>query len=961
MIYSQEYKRTRTFDSEKSISSSDLVYTVVPDKEGYIWFATDNGVFKYNGTIFKNFSTKDGLPSNDIFDLTVDSKNRKWLGGYFNGLYFIYKEKLHYVKKSKNKNLYYNFEKQDTVFFNTLQSKKLYYYTEKNKTLQEYPTKNNLIVVGYNSYLEQYMTFQSSTKNYIILDKKKKIIKVLPKKAKYYSSISTEYFAYVFNSDSFITNPFSRVFPKKIFIDKKNKTEQLQNDFNDNDSEQNIELLSRRNDNIYKIFRIKNNKCVVYKNGKYNNSLSNEISNLPCKLINIHHISIDLKGNYWIITKNNKAKYIPKDYKKVANYTNALIFGNDETSILSCEIVNNKAYLLTNKNTFYKYDFDTKKLILIKEYRSSFVLRKIFKSHNGLIVSSSEGFDYFKFDGNNLINTVFKKAINRVSFPINNTAYYTHDQQVYKFPKELILNDNSIVRFNNIIVDNKENIFVSNENQVCKYDQKEKKYSFNAKIKYTNVIVLKNNLVIVGTNTNGLFLLSNDLKILQKKILNENISKIYSVENSNIVIVGTNKAIQLFKLNKGVLEYIRKISVGDGLISGRINDIIIHKENIFVFTQEGFSIVNKNIVGESIIGQIEINNIKCNGVYYNHLEKKIFNRNQNNLTISTSINTFSNKENFKKYYSLTKKGEKPKWENYTESEISFKELNPGNYIFKSYSTSITDNEIKNIKQFQFEIKPYFWETVWFKISIIVFSIFICVLSFQFLKRKQKKKLDLKLTLNNLELKVLKAQMNPHYIFNSLNNLQKVMVIDGIVAFNKQIVTFSKHLRKTLDIINSDHINLKEEIDYIKSYLDLESNKLSDPIHFILKNKVLTDLDKIHIPVMILQPIVENSIIHGFKEKKELKIIELKINIEQERLYISIIDNGIGRDLNAENEDDYKSYATNIINERFKLLNKQNKTKQYSIETVDLYNNNKSVGTMVKLSFALKIKNNSTDK
>ena len=75
----------------------------------------------------------------------------------------------------------------------------------------------------------------------------------------------------------------------------------------------------------------------------------------------------------------------------------------------------------------------------------------------------------------------------------------------------------------------------------------------------------------------------------------------------------------------------------------------------------------------AIIGKIEINNIKCNGETYNHSEKIIFNRNQNNLTISTSINTFSNKDNFKKYYSLTKEGEKPKWENFIESEISFKE------------------------------------------------------------------------------------------------------------------------------------------------------------------------------------------------------------------------------------------------------------------------------------------------
>lgn len=954
-IYSQEYKKTRTFNSDKNISSSDLVYTVVPDNEGYIWFATDNGVFKYNGTYFKNFSIKEGLPSNDIFEFTVDSKNRKWLGGYFNGLYYIYKDKLFYVKESKNKNLHFNFEKQDTVFFNTFQSRKLYYYTNKNRDLKEYPTKNNLVIVGYSSFLEQYMAYQSTTLNFYILNNNKEVIKVLPKNSKYFSTLTTRHFAYVFDNEKYKTNPFSKHFPEKIFIIKKNKTEELLNGLIDYKNQKTVELLSRRDDKIYKIYNVKNKKCIVFKNDIYNSVLSKEISNLPINLANVHHISIDLKGNYWVVNKNNKSKFIPKDYKKITNYTNTFIFKDDETSIVSFEVINNNAYFLTNKNSFYQYDLKTKKLKLIKQYVSHIVLRQIFKNNDGFIISTSEGFDRFKFHNNNLINIEFNRVINRTCFPIKNTIYYTRDQKIFKFYNKPVFSDPLTIRFNNLIVDNEENIFVSNENQISKYNQKEKKYSLNAKIEQSNVIQLKDNLLLVGTNSNGLLILTKDLKILQKILLNENISRIYSNDNSNSIIVGTNKGLHLLKLINGVIYDIRKISDSDGLISGKIRDIKINRQHIYVITQEGFSIIYEDILKESIIGKIEINNIKCNGETYNHSEKIIFNRNQNNLTISTSINTFSNKDNFKKYYSLTKEGEKPKWENFIESEISFKELNYGNYIFKVYSTTSTDNKVKNIQQFRFEIKPYYWETNWFKIFLILCFVVIFILLFQFFRVKQKKKLNLKLALNNLELKVLKAQMNPHYIFNSLNNLQQTMFADGIVAFNKQIVLFSKHLRKTLDIINSDMINLKDEIDYIKSYLDIESFKQNDQIYLDINKSTNIALEKIFIPVMILQPIVENSIIHGFKEKTGNRKLEIEINIEKETLCISIKDNGVGRDLNAKNERNYKSYANNIIQERFNLLNKHNRTKRYHIEIIDLCNENKPSGTMVKLSFALIIK------
>ena len=96
--FSQEYSSIKNIDSFDGLPT-DVVYNVTQDKDGYMWISTDCGVIKYNGSSYKVFSTKDGLPSNDILKTLVDSKNRKWVSGYFSGLYYIENDS---VKKIKN-------------------------------------------------------------------------------------------------------------------------------------------------------------------------------------------------------------------------------------------------------------------------------------------------------------------------------------------------------------------------------------------------------------------------------------------------------------------------------------------------------------------------------------------------------------------------------------------------------------------------------------------------------------------------------------------------------------------------------------------------------------------------------------------------------------------------------------------------------------------------------------------
>ena len=117
---------------------SDVIYQITEDTDGYIWMGTDNGVVKYNGSKFVVFKNIDGLPSNDIFGIKTDSQNRKWLTGYYNGLYYIRDNKVNFVKNTEGiVNINFLFERKDTLFFNKLHTGDFYFMTPK-KGIEKY-------------------------------------------------------------------------------------------------------------------------------------------------------------------------------------------------------------------------------------------------------------------------------------------------------------------------------------------------------------------------------------------------------------------------------------------------------------------------------------------------------------------------------------------------------------------------------------------------------------------------------------------------------------------------------------------------------------------------------------------------------------------------------------------------------------------------------------------------------
>lgn len=187
-------------------------------------------------------------------------------------------------------------------------------------------------------------------------------------------------------------------------------------------------------------------------------------------------------------------------------------------------------------------------------------------------------------------------------------------------------------------------------------------------------------------------------------------------------------------------------------------------------------------------------------------------------------------------------------------------------------------------------------------------------------KKEKQHLELYNNVLEMELRVNRALMNPHFMFNSLNNLHNYILTHNIDKASDYLVKFSKLIRKILDSNMSNVISLEMEIELIERYLEIEALRFKEEINhaIILDAKVFPSA--ITIPILMLQPFIENSVWHGFRDKAGEKIIKVTFSLYQDHYLLCVIDdNGTGRKKAQPREK--KSLSTNFVIQRLALLNK----------------------------------------
>lgn len=237
------------------------------------------------------------------------------------------------------------------------------------------------------------------------------------------------------------------------------------------------------------------------------------------------------------------------------------------------------------------------------------------------------------------------------------------------------------------------------------------------------------------------------------------------------------------------------------------------------------------------------------------------------------------------------------------------------------------------------------------VAILLLSIvLILVIVIFFLKRlKLKAESD---TLR-LEQKVLRSQMNPHFVFNALVSIQQIVYKSDRLLAVTNIAIFAKLMRRVLDQSTRESINLRDEIETLKLYVALEALRFEERFDYNIEADPNMNLDQLLIPPMLIQPFVENAIKHGLLNREPIGgTLNVSFSQDGEQLQCRIQDDGVGRKRASEiremHNPTHRSYGSKSVERRISLLNRRRRA-DIQIDIQDLINGNQPEGTLVKIS------------
>ena len=303
-------------------------------------------------------------------------------------------------------------------------------------------------------------------------------------------------------------------------------------------------------------------------------------------------------------------------------------------------------------------------------------------------------------------------------------------------------------------------------------------------------------------------------------------------------------------------------------------------------------------------------------------------------------------------------GLETKWsEPSTEDYSKYGNLAPGHYTFKVKSCNSEGVWNPEPLVFEFEIKTPFFKTWWFILSVVGLSVAVIMTFFQIrvqnIRKKEKAEFDKKVEISKIELKALRAQMNPHFVFNSLNSIQHYILNSKSAEAAKYLNKFAKLIRVILSNSEKAMVTVNEDVESLRLYLELEQMRFDDKFDYSINVDESIDGDYDEIPPMLMQPYIENAVLHGLNPKETKGHLKIDIFIKNKYIVCRISDDGIGREKSGEIKrtspsNPHKSLGMKITSERVRILNDINKS-DLSVSVTDLIDEQgNSCGTMVEL-------------
>ena len=934
---------------------NNAIRSLFIDNENRLWIGTENGVSRLENGVFFTLDISNGLGHNSCWDISQDDKGNMWFASYgggvskFNGKKFSVFTSKDGLPSDKTRKV---FPFKNKIYVGTEQGIAIIDLSTNKVITPKVPkVKDNFICMDFFVFKDE-IYFVALFEGLFKIDQKNDSCNIISifKNKNNYSLFLDEEFLYVGNEG---------------FVQQFEMEKVLKNDFSFHNFGSSIiwDFIKTNQGNIFAaadgvynpdggLYQISGSQ-MINASERFGIDSRTILSVVHDSKKDILYVGSNDKGIYEI-PLNSKIAYHPFSNKSCIDFevinTTKFVLHTNGVSLLDTshnvikEITNEvfksfeMNYLIKHPRNFSTNYRDSKDFELnFNIPAEGIIFYELVKHKSSLWVGSNLGIFELNINGD-IINYIPKhsqkigfttddKFIETITF----AGLYVYDDVYNLKGKHYSKLDNNTPQYIvKILNHGNKTYLISVFNGLFAYENgKFRSYLYdniwNEK-KFKHITVNSKGQLVLAAEFGDVFVIEDNqrFKIIKKISKNEIIGKTINFLESykDYLLIGTEKGINIY--HNGIFRFIDK---EQGLKDYNIKTSQIFDTKLWLGTQKGFYILDLDslLTTQPTVNSISISSILVNNEpisvsnynWFRYQNKEIvcdYKQNSFYIDFVPKGHLYPNKLKFR--YRLNKNN---RWSPYNEKPNVFLSYLPyGNYNLEIEVFDKNTGETKIFEVLKIIILPPFWLRWWFLLGILLTLLTLVAFIFKRYKNKVKEKALIEKRIAETKLDALLSQMNPHFTFNAMNTIQDFIISNDIDNSLLFISDLAKLMRLTLDNSAKKSITLEEEISFLKTYIKLENLRFGNRISVSIEFDKAIDYH-IRIPVMLLQPFVENVFVHAFNENHPNPQLNITFTMKSnELLECKIIDNGNGK-ASFSKLKLHESKALKLAEERLKLI------------------------------------------
>ncbi|MBK7690167.1 MAG: histidine kinase [Bacteroidetes bacterium] len=818
---------------------SNTIYSIVQDQKGFIWISTDNGVCRFDGKQFKRYSTSNGLPDNDILSIDVDQQGRIWLATFNRNLCYIFNNSIY--TRNNDSNLKKLFFKSYLRLLN-LNKSGLIIQEEGRPRTYKVDRNGNLKPIHRTTQFLSFDDYHIELTGGLLklINPFDKILDSLQ-----ISNIEKSGFElFRINSHSFL-----------LSVKNKSYKYQIQNNRIQFVGEVNFQYRTKR-------FVYSKNELWLYETPNRLVPMDSNLALNPERHIEFDNITINIffidnEGGYWIGTKGDGIYYFPKIPVDHFNSKTGLCSDNIIRSTLHGKelyvlLDNNKVQRITNNHIDSNFSIDLEGI-----HKGN--IKTILANDDYVICGSDLGYLYLYQRSTTSLDTTIKLGgIKYLEHNDNSSIFIaTSGSAIFYNLKNQTKQFVDSNRSTSIKKMNDTSLLVAGINSV-KIVHFTNSDPHAIRIKKITTIPLKNttisdiqntdSLAVIATVESGIYLYSKGRieHISYTNGLSDNNCKSIFIDSEKKIWVATSNGINIITLRRSIHNYdIEKISTNHGLTTNNINGIHQIGHSIFASSSKGiFRFPINYLQSEQQSPKIYITEIENYDIKLLPVNNQVTLRSDSvNLKIGFSGIDYRSMGTIRYKYRILELSKE--WQTIDIQTLSIQQLSPGTYHLEILAQNSSNSWSTIPAQLQIEVKPLWWQQPLFKLVLLLGALLlIFAITKAFLQKRYQKQMEaeeMKNHITEVELKAIKAQINPHFIFNTLNAIQYFIQNEENEKADNYLNKMSRLIRTTLNFSNEASIDLAEEIAYLQTYLELETLRFDEDFTYHIENTLPNEL------------------------------------------------------------------------------------------------------------------------